>query len=168
MRYVVGCLIAIPVLVLFNLMRPPLESEVEGSFRDWYKTTSTALSSSETPLVASSLPKVKIKVRGDSGLYKTPQEYTLPTKDKDLDVEREKLSRILQLVFESQLFTMPSMGEPKDGDDYVSISVEGGERQFSITVPYDTVRENIQLQNLLKLLELFHSAPRLEATVSQP
>ena len=164
-RLAVGFLLTVIILAAFNWTRPPLETEKEVAFREWYKVASPALHDAEAPSLIASSPKIRVKVRGDSGLYVAPQEYTLPSVEMDPDAERERLTRILQLIAESQIFGMKPMDVPAEEAHYLSVSVDAGEKKFDIAVPYNTVRDNIQLQNLLQLLELFSSTAHLETVV---
>jgi hypothetical protein len=57
------------------------------------------------------------------------------------------------------VFGLPSVSHPKEGGSYVTIAVSDENVSFSTTVTSEAVENNIQLQNLLKLLEVYAVTP---------
>jgi len=162
-RFVLGSLFAVIIIAVFNWNRPPLETGRQAAFREWYASAVPPLQNETAPTNGSSDLKVRIKVQGDSsGHYAAPHEYILPGNGSDPARERERIARILQLIAEAQLFSMTPIGTPTDGGNVLSVAITDGQKQFETTIPYETVRDNIQLQNLLKLLDLFEGTSQSE------
>jgi hypothetical protein len=65
-------------------------------------------------------------------------------------------------VSESGVFGLTNVPAPEADKAYLSIAVKDGEQNFQITVSAAEVEKSIQLQNLLKLLDIFSTtAPPL-------
>ena len=84
--------------------------------------------------------------------------WTLPARSLAEASDRENTARVLQLLSESEVFSVRPVTSPKEGVSYLSISVREGEQKFETTVPAEEVERRIQLQNLLKLLDIFSKA----------
>jgi hypothetical protein len=73
----------------------------------------------------------------------------------------------LQLVSESKVFQVPPITRELSGENYLRISVSDQTKRFETVVTLKSVSENIQLQNLLKLLQLFGNAPKAPVSPTQ-
>jgi hypothetical protein len=87
------------------------------------------------------------------------QEWKLPNGSLSDPEQRARVARVLQLIAESQLFSIRRSSASKTGGAYLAIAVVDPTRRFETTISFDEVKENIQLQNLLKLLEVFAASP---------
>lgn len=149
--------VAILALLVFNLTRPALESDLLVSFNDWYATTAPKLEQADP----AALSTVKLSVTVGLAGRPTPPpnlSWTLPVRSLAEQADRENTARVLQLVHESGIFAQRPIKLVHDGGSYLSISVRDGERRFETTVPASEIEKSIQLQNLLKLLEIFSKA----------
>lgn len=149
--------VAIIAVALFNLSRPSPESDLLVGFNTWYKQTAPLLDRSD----AAALANVKLTVTiGLSGRPTPPSTFTwtLPARSLAEASDRENTARVLQLLSESEVFSVRPVTSPKEGVSYLSISVREGEQKFETTVPAEEVERRIQLQNLLKLLDIFSKA----------
>jgi hypothetical protein len=158
-RILVGVILTAMALVAFNLGRPSgLKSDLLTSFNSWYQGTALKLTPDAELKDADLTLKVLVTLNDPA---RTPPVSTweLPSKSlRDLG-ERENTARVLQLIRESGVFGLTPLRSPAPTTPHVSLVVKEGERVFETAVSLDAVRENIQLMNLLKLLEVYSSTP---------
>lgn len=153
--------IAIVAVALFNLSRSPVQSDLLLEFNDWYKHTAPLLEQQDV----AALGNVNIAVTIAASGRPTPPHtitWTLPARSLSETADRENTARVLQLVSESGIFGLKGVSAPAPDQPYLSVAVRNADHQFSITVPAEQVEKSIQLQNLLKLLDvLSQTAPPL-------
>lgn len=157
-RIIIGVVFTAMALIAFNLSQPGLKSDQLTSFNDWYQGAATKLSPEAELKEADLALKVSVTLQDPSH---TPpvSVWQIPSKSL-LDVaERESTARVLQLIRESGVFGLTPLRNPTPNIAHVSLVIKDGERVFEIAVPLDSVRENIQLMNLLKLLEVYSNSP---------
>ena len=149
--------VAIAAVIIFNLTRPPLASDMLVAFSTWYKTTSPILEQSD-PLALSEL-KLNVTIElSDSSSSPSAVTWNLPARSLNDNIDRSNTARALQLINESGVFGLPSIANPAKRGSFLSISVRNNERVFETTIPTLEVDKNIQLQNLLKLLDIFSNS----------
>jgi hypothetical protein len=149
-------------LVVFNLARPAPDHELQASFDAWYSAAAARVSDSAETSQTSHGISVSIKLSGSEN----PGEWRLPAANVPSLEERARMARILQLLSEAQVFNLPSLRSQSGQEPHLAITVADHERTFETKVSLQTVAENIQLQNLLKLLEVYSLQPA--ATVANP
>lgn len=154
-KAVVTTLVVIATLIAFNAFNGRLESENLAAFNEWYPKTALLLDSDSPDGVTKS--KLQISLRINSSL--TTSVWNFPSHTLADANERSQTSRVLQLISESKVFGLPTVSRPKEGGSYVTIAVSDESVSFSTTVASDSVDDNIQLQNLLKLLEVYANTP---------
>jgi hypothetical protein len=164
-RTTIGVLITIAVLIAFNATRTDLKTEKLASFIAWQEKVSPLLSDSGTEATP---PKVSVTVRIDNPEPgQSARLWSLPKISATDSVDRNQIVRVLQLIAESKVFGLPQA--PSEGPSHptLQISISDESNRFETIVPLSTVDGNIQLQNLLKLLEVFASTPRTEVNPAQ-
>lgn len=146
-------LVAVAGLIAFNSLYCKLETEQLAAFKEWYPTTQTILQSDNGEQASKSKLHITIRLQGG------PQtsSWTFPSSSLAVPEDRERTLRVLQLISESKVFGLPASSS-KNGES-LSISISDESASFSTTISGDAVKENIQLQNLLKLLEIYSSTP---------
>jgi len=151
----VTTLVIIAALIAFNAFNAKLESEQLAAFNDWYPKIVSTLESENVEETTKS--KLQITIGVNSSL--STSTWNFPAHTLSDTTERSQTSRVLQLISESKVFGMPSLSRSNEGGSYVTIAVSDESVSFSTTVASETVESNIQLQNLLKLLEVYASTP---------
>ena len=149
--------VALLAVVVFNLSSKPLPSDLAVDFNRWYTATAPILEQT-VPSDPSALANVKLSVTIQLIGRPTPPPtltWILPARSLTENQDRSNTARALQLVRESDVFTMPPVSAPKSDASYLVISVRDGDKQFNTTVPASEIEKRIQLQNLLKLLDVF-------------
>lgn len=158
----VTALVAIAGLIAFNAFNSKLETEQLASFNEWYPTTSALLASDKTEDLNRS--KLRVSIRLEGGLQKS--EWNFPSHSLSDAEDRDKTSRVLQLISESKIFGITPASKSSSGET-ISIAVSDDTVSFATTVKADAVKENIQLQNLLKLLEIYAKTPTQQVNPAQ-
>jgi hypothetical protein len=130
------------ILIAFNLTHIRIESDLLASFDSWYRHASQTLTAS-APLKETD-PSLKVSITLNS-----PQ-----TRSTDAS-ERENTARILQLLSESKVFGLRPLSGDATARSSLAIVVSDSHQQFQITVPLEDIQENIQIQNLLKLIDVY-------------
>ena len=151
----VTTLLIIAALIAFNAFNTKLESEQLAAFNDWYPKTSSMLESDTSEEATKS--KLQVSIRINSSL--STSAWTFPAHTLADATERSQTSRVLQLISESKVFGIPSVPRSKEGGSYVTITASDESVSFSTTIASESVESNIQLQNLLKLLEVYAGTP---------
>jgi hypothetical protein len=144
------------VLLVFNFFRPSLTNEVQATFDTWYSTASVRLSDNSGSTQQNNPISIKIKLANGS---ENPTEWKLPALDGNNAEERARIARVLQLLSEGRVFNLPSLSSPAGRESFLAITVSDAERKFETVLSLQVVSENIQLQNLVKLLEVFSAQP---------
>jgi hypothetical protein len=158
-RILVGVALTAMALIAFNLGRPPgLKSDLLTSFNSWYEGTALKLTPDAELKDAGLSLKVLVTLKDPSDSPPVSTWELPATSLLDL-AERENTARVLQLIRESGVFGLTSLRNPTATTPHVSFVVQEGERVFETAISLDVVRENIQLMNLLKLLEVYSSTP---------
>ncbi|MEY4669466.1 MAG: hypothetical protein RL518_2165 [Pseudomonadota bacterium] len=147
-------IVASAALIAFNTLSYNLESEQLASFNDWYPTAATTLESDNAETASKSKLQITIKVEG--GL--SSSTWSFPTRSMADSDDRAQTSRVLQLIKESKVFGIPQSSRTKDSK--VTITVSDESASFATTIDGSDVEDNIQLQNLLKLLEVYAATPK--------
>jgi hypothetical protein len=157
-RILVAAILTAMALIAFNLSRPTLKSDLLASFNDWYQGASLKLSPTAELKDADLSLKISVTLKDPSH---TPNVsvWELPAKSLLDPAERESTARVLQLIRESGVFGLKPVRNPTAETPLVAVIVKDGERSFETTVSLEAVRENIQLMNLLKLLEVYSNSP---------
>jgi len=151
-------LLVVACLIAFNSFNSSLESELFARFNEWCPKTLATLDGEN----ASQTPPSKVKITiGISGPLASSSHspWSFPAHSLADATERSQTARVLQLISESKVFGLPSVKRQREGDSYLSISITDEGIQFDSTVSMDEVKESIQLQNLLKLLEVYALTP---------
>ena len=151
-------LLIVAALVAFNLSYSKLDSELLASFNDWYAQTTPALDTEVTDPTLKSNVSVTITLSGTLATQPV-SSWTFPTRSLADPEDRAQTLRILQLISESKVFGAPAVTRKDSGGGYITITVTDSERKFDITVSTQTVEQSIQLQNLLKLLQIYATTP---------
>jgi hypothetical protein len=154
-------IVASAALIAFNTLSYNLESEQLASFNEWYPHAASALESDSSENAGKSKLQVTIQIEGGlrSSTWKFPSRTLADASD------RAQTSRVLQLLKESKVFGIPQISRKKDSQVTITVSDESG--SFSTTIEGDAVQNNIQLQNLLKLLEVYTATPEQPVNPAQ-
>jgi hypothetical protein len=153
-------IVASAALIAFNTVSYNLESEQLASFNEWYPNAANNLND-QSPEVSKS--KLQVTIRVNEGL--SSSTFNFPSRTLADANDREQTSRVLQLLKESKVFGIPQSSGKNDSQVTITVSDESG--SFSTTIDGDAVQDNIQLQNLLKLLEVFAKTPQQQINPSQ-
>jgi hypothetical protein len=158
----------IVALLVFNVSRPGLKNELLSSFDTWYQESSPALLlHTDAPYQGRNITVTVRSFRGNGSStnssainnHAIDNEWKLPSGSLSDIEQRMRLARVLQLISESQVFGLRPLTNPRAGGSYLAIVVVDPTRTFETTISFDEVKGNIQLQNLLKLLEVFATTP---------
>lgn len=164
-RKTIGVLVTLAALIAFNTTRSNLKTEALASFTTWQTSVSAILTN---PNAETSLPKIVVSVRVENpspGV--ASQSWLLPKVSITDPTDRNQVSRVLQLLSESKIFGMAPERPSETPTPTLRVSVNDETNRFETAVPLSVVDQNIQLQNLLKLLEIFSAAPREQVNPSQ-
>ena len=147
------------VLVAFNLTQVRIESNLLSSFDTWYKRAAVTLATTSAPQEVDQSLKVVITLHSPQ-IQSGPATWTLP-RTSLLDAnDRENTARILQLISESRVFGLRPLRSESGDRPSLAISVTDSQQQFQITVSLEDIQDNIQIQNLLKLIDVYsHTEP---------
>jgi hypothetical protein len=145
-------------IIAFNLSNPTLKRDLVTSFNDWYQTTSQGLHPNADPKAADLSLSIAVTL-SDPSLATTPATWTLPTRSLLDSQDRDNTARILQLIKESGVFGLNPVRRGSRSAPSLAISVKDTTRQFEITIPLAEAQNNIQLQNLMKLMDLYTHTP---------
>lgn len=141
-------------LIAFNLGQPGIQTDTASAFNKWYQTAAAQLAQAGdaqgSHLSLRLTVTVQEPVRGDS-----PTVWNLPTTSLNYPEERENIARALQLIRESGVFGFAPLRNPTASASLLALRVHDATQHFEIVVPLQVVEESIQLQNLLKLLEIY-------------
>jgi hypothetical protein len=162
-QVVIGLLVTLTGLVVFNLNQPPLESERQAAFNAWYSSARPSLELASDAALANRKLTIKVRVTTPAGTSPV-NEWTLPIQNLAHSEDRSRTTRVLQLISESQVFGLAPAENSRDVVGRLFISITDGEQHFDTVVPLEDVEKDIRLQNLLKLLEVFSTQP-MEAPV---
>jgi hypothetical protein len=155
-KYLIGIVLAIMAIVAFNLGQPGIETDTAAAFNKWYQSTAPKLSASGDLSESAVTLRIAVTARGpNSG--DMPTVWQLPRSSLRDAQERENTSRVLQLIRESGVFGFTPLRNTSGAAYFITFSIKDDLDNFEITVPYRTVEGNIQLQNLLKLLDVYSS-----------
>lgn len=147
------------IIVAFNLTHIRIESDLLSSFDSWYQHASQTLSASSTPKETDQSLKVSITLNSPQ-TQAAPATWTLPRTSLLDASERENTARILQLLGESKVFGLRPLSGDVANQPSLAIAVSDSHQQFQITVSLEDIQENIQIQNLLKLIDVYsHTEP---------
>lgn len=145
--------IAILALLVFNLTGPGLQSDLLVSFNQWYDSSGSALAVADPSTLGSRKLSVTVTVTGRPAAPSS-KSWTLPARSLTEGPDRDSTARVLQLIRESGVFGLRPLRNAAGDTPSVSIAVRDGEKLFETTVAARDVDRNIQLQNLLKLLDV--------------
>ncbi len=141
-------------LVAFNLGQPGIQTDTASAFNRWYQTVAEQLAKADDALAARLSLRVTVTLK--EPLHgETPAVWNLPATSLADPTERENISRALQLIRESGVFGLLPLRNPESNASYLSLSVADAEQRFETVVPFNAVEQSIQLQNLVKLLEIY-------------
>lgn len=165
-RTVIGILITIAAIIGFNASRMDLTTELLADFSTWHTKIALLLDNPETDTQA--LPKLSVSITIDTlQPGQPPRTWTFPTTSLSSSTERSQTSRVLQLIRESKVFGLSPLAPGDSSRPTLSIVTVDENHRFETTIPLSEVENNIQLQNLLKLLEVFSATPKAEVNPSQ-
>lgn len=153
LKYLLGSVLAIMALVAFNLGQPPITSDLADDFNNWYQATTVRLSPSAELRDADFALQITISVH-HRDREAIPTVWNVPSSSLRDPRERESTARVLQLIRESDVFGLTSLHSYDKNSPRISITAKDKDHEFSVTLPYTAVEQSIQLQNLLKLLEV--------------
>ena len=151
-------LLVVAALLAFNLFYSKLDSELLASFNDWYTEIVPTLDTENADSALNSKVSVTVTLSGTLATQ-TINSWTFPTRSWADAEERAQTVRVLQLISESKVFGFPAVTRKESGNGYVTITITDSDRKFDITVSSQTVEQSIQLQNLLKLLQVYAATP---------
>jgi hypothetical protein len=159
-KFLVAALLTAMALVAFNFSQPPLDTEQGSQFNAWYQTAADRLGPSADPKEADLRLSIAVTL-SDPSRGSNPTVWNLPAHSLLDRTDRENTARILQLIRESGVFSRAPLSNPPKEVPVLTISVKDHEHQFETTLPLQAAEENIQLQNLLKLVEVYAANPPL-------
>jgi hypothetical protein len=148
-------------LIAFNTLSFNLESAQLASFNEWYPQATSVLDSESAENASKS--KLQVTIRIDGGL--SSSSWNFPSHSLGDPNDRAKTSRVLQLLKEAKVFGIPQSSGKTDSQVKITVSDDSG--SFSTTIDGDAVKDNIQLQNLLKLLEVYAATPQQPVNPAQ-
>ncbi len=157
-RWLIAIGFMVMAIIAFNLSNPTLKSDLVTSFNEWYQSTSPNLQPTADPKAADLSLTVAVTLSNPS-LATTPATWTLPTRSLLDSDDRDNTARILQLIKESGVFGLNPLRGGSRSTPSLAISVKDNTKQFEITIPLEEAQSNIQLQNLMKLMDLYTHAP---------
>ena len=164
-RTTIGVLLTIATLIAFNSTRTDLKTEGLASFTAWHDKTAMILNATN-PEVAP--PKVAVTIRMNQATPgNAPQTWALPSISVTDPTERAQITRVLQLINESKIFGHPKADSNDPSIPTLTITITDESDRFETTVPLRDIENNIQLQNLLKLLQVFSATPGTEVSPPQ-
>lgn len=151
--------LCVAILIAFNLTHIRIESNLLSSFESWYQHASQTLTASAPLKEADQSLKVTITLNSPQHSA-TSSTWTLPRTSLLDASERESTSRILQLINESKVFGLRPLRGDASSQPSLTILVKDSQREFQIAVSLEDIQDNIQIQNLLKLIDVYsHSEP---------
>lgn len=156
-KYVLWTLAILALLIGFNASRSRLESELLAQFNEWYSDTAPLLAEGDD--ASTSLPTVSVTIRLSGPLYTGNPSWTFPPHSLSDPEERSQTDRVLQLISESKVFQFTPVAREVASENYIHISVTDQAHRFDTVVASKEAADNIQLQNLMKLLQIFGSTP---------
>jgi hypothetical protein len=157
LRLVIGVVLTLMALVAFNLSRPGLHRDLHASFNHWCQGAVTRLAPGNELKDSDLALKIVVTLK-DAANGSRHSIWNLPLRSILDPEERDNIARILQLIKESSVFGMSPLKDPSLAQSVLTISVKEGENVFETAVSLESVRGNIQLMNLIKLLEVYASA----------
>lgn len=141
-------------VVAFNIGQPGIETNTAAAFNAWYQATAPKLTPS-SEFNESTLPlRITVTVTHSTS-RDTPTVWNVPLTSLRDPQERENTGRVLQLIRESGIFGFTPLRNPTSVSSLITVSIRDGDAQFETSVPFRAVEGNIQLQNLLKLLDIY-------------
>ena len=154
----VSALAIIILFVTFNESRRPLESVNQTRFDKWYEINSKNLGSG-------TINKISINLKLPSNLnHDWSVALPDPSAPNGSTDATNRMARILQLVSASKLFRYD---ERLNSPELATLSVDAKEEHFAASFPPSAIDGNIQLQNLVKLFQIFSITPaKLETPVN--
>lgn len=156
-RTTIGVLLTIATLIAFNSSRTDLKTAGLASFTAWHDKTATILNATNPEAVP---PKVAVTIRMNQATAgNAPQTWSLPSVSITDPTERAQITRVLQLINESKIFGHPKADSNDPSIPTLTITITDESDRFETTVPLRDIENNIQLQNLLKLLQVFSVTP---------
>jgi hypothetical protein len=151
--------VCVAILIAFNLTHIRIESNLLSSFESWYQHASQTLAASSPLKDADQSLKVSITLNSPQA-RSTSSTWTLPRASLLETSERDNTSRILQLINESKVFGLRPLRGAAMSQPSLTILVKDSQHEFQIAVSLDDIQDNIQIQNLLKLIDVYsHSEP---------
>jgi hypothetical protein len=156
-KVLIGIAFALMALVAFNLSNPTMHSDLGSSFNAWYSRVAPELEPGVDLKDGALTLKVSVLLK-DPSRGATPSVWELPSRSLLDATDRENTARVLQLIRESGVFSLAPLRNPASVESLVSFSVKDADRLFEISVPLDAARNNIQVMNLLKLLDIYASS----------
>jgi hypothetical protein len=157
-RWLVVLGFMVMAIIAFNLSNPTLKNNLVTSFNEWYEGTSQQFQPNADPKAADLSLRISVTL-SDPALGVTPSTWALPARSLLEAEDRENTARILQLIRESGVFGLPSIRSGSRSTPSLAVSVKDNRRQFEITIPLEEAQNNIQLQNLMKLMDLYTHTP---------
>ena len=151
-------LLIVAALLAFNLSYSKLDSELLASFNDWYARTAPTLDTESADAAPKSKVSITITLSGTLATQSV-NSWTFPARSLAEATDRAQTVRVLQLISESKVFGATSVTRKEMNGGYVTITITDNDRKFDTTVSTQTVEQSIQLQNLLKLLQVYGAAP---------
>ena len=146
--YLVPGVLVVFALTLFNGYYLRQNSLVQQSYNSWLKEVEQTAASVE-PLA---LP---LSVELSSTIPSLPGKWQLSANFTEADSENSsRVHRVLQLFRDAELFNKP---EAAERDEAISFAIQGPSRKFSLWFSQSQLREDIQLQNLVRLIQIFAS-----------
>lgn len=149
--------VCVAIMIAFNLTHVRIESNLLSSFDTWYAHASKSLASVSPAKETDQSLKVVITLNSPQ-TQAAPATWTLP-RTSLLDAgDRENTGRILQLISESRIFGLRPVRGEAASQPSLAVSVTDNQQQFQITVSLEDIQDNIQIQNLLKLVDVYSHA----------
>jgi hypothetical protein len=164
-RTTIGVLVTIAILIAFNSTRTDLKTAGLASFTAWHTKTAVLLNDANPEVTP---PKVTVTIRmnqASPGL--APQTWSFPSLSITDATDRAHTTRVLQLINESRIFGLAKADSNDTTIPTLTVTITDENERFETSVPLRDIESNIQLQNLLKLLQVFSATPKTAGTTLQ-
>ena len=164
-RTTICVLLTIATLIAFNSNRTDLKTAGLASFTAWHDKTATILNETNPEVVP---PKISVTIRMNQAIPgHAPQTWSLPSLSITDPTDRAQTTRVLQLINESKIFGLAKADSNDTSIPTLTITITDETERFETTVPLRDIENNIQLQNLLKLLQVFSATSGTDVTPPQ-
>ncbi|MCB0354842.1 MAG: hypothetical protein KDD64_15010 [Bdellovibrionales bacterium] len=146
--YLIPGVLIVFALTLFNGYYLRQNSLVQESYNTWLQEVERTASGVDPSDLLLSV-ELSSTIPSFSGRWELSANLT------EADSERSfQIHRVLQLFRDAELFNKP---ETVERDEAISLAIQGPSRKFSLSFSKLQLQEDIQLQNLVRLIQIFSS-----------